>query len=129
LGGDFARLLSISLPNNEQVFDDKSGGERWQNDPFGQLSSRDDETFAAGGRIVFAGARHRFDELEHAEAPERATDPGRFPAGQMRLERAVACDGGGANTWTHFAPSKSRRQRAVLHDSVVYQFCRAERSD
>jgi hypothetical protein len=29
--------FSISLPNNEQVFDDKSGGEGWQNDAFGQL--------------------------------------------------------------------------------------------
>jgi hypothetical protein len=29
--------LSISLPNNEQVFDDKSGGEGGQNDAFGQL--------------------------------------------------------------------------------------------
>jgi hypothetical protein len=32
-----ASHLSISLPNNEQVFDDKSGGEGWQNDAFGQL--------------------------------------------------------------------------------------------
>jgi uncharacterized protein (DUF3084 family) len=30
-----ARLFSISLPNNEQVFDDKSGGEGWQNDALG----------------------------------------------------------------------------------------------
>jgi hypothetical protein len=29
--------FSISLPNNEQVFDDKSGGEGWQNDAFRQL--------------------------------------------------------------------------------------------
>jgi hypothetical protein len=30
-------VISISLPNNEQVFDDKSGGEGWQNDALGQL--------------------------------------------------------------------------------------------
>ncbi len=29
--------ISISLPNNEQVFDDKSIGEGWQNDPLGNL--------------------------------------------------------------------------------------------
>ena len=56
--------VSISLPNNEQVFDDKSGGEGWQYDAFNPLQSRNDETFTARRRIVFAGARHRFDELE-----------------------------------------------------------------
>ncbi|HEV2207403.1 MAG TPA: hypothetical protein VG167_01420, partial [Verrucomicrobiae bacterium] len=34
---DDGALVSISLPNNEQVFDDKSCGERWQEDSFSQL--------------------------------------------------------------------------------------------
>lgn len=40
--------------------------------------------------VVFAGARDEFEELEHAEAAQDATNPGGFPAGQMGLEGAVA---------------------------------------
>jgi hypothetical protein len=44
--------------------------------PLGQLSSRADETFAAGGRAVFACARNGLDDFEHAAAAARAAPPG-----------------------------------------------------
>ena len=43
------------------MFSTMSGAlQRWQEDAFGQLQAGGDESFIAGGRVVFAGAVHGF---------------------------------------------------------------------